>query len=253
MRRISRSEFAELAGVSRPAVTKSGDSGKLKPACDGDGVDVDHPAAVAFLKRHGKVPPPLKPAKKAAPGAAADSAGAPPRPAKSRRGAAAAPTGSPKRGRGRPRNPTEDRPESAGDHRPREGVSEGSNQDLQDLDDALTPLIERFGTHFQFSSWLSSLKDIELIREKRLKNGETEGSLISRELVKTFVFGAIEAANKRLLGDAAKTIASKVFNSVRAKGTLEEAQRIIRDEIGKQLKPLKTTAARRLRDKSDGT
>lgn len=253
MRRISRSEFAELAGVSRPAVTKSGDSGKLKPACDGDGVDVDHPAAVAFLKKHGKRPPPLKPAKKAAPVAAVASAGAPTPPAKSKRGAAVAPTDSPKRGRGRPRNPPQDRPESAGDHRPREGVSEGSSEDLQDLDDALSPLIDRFGTHFQFSTWLSSLKDIELIREKRLKNGETEGSLISRELVKTFVFGAIEAANKRLLGDAAKTIASKVFNSVRAKGTLEEAQRIIRDEIGKQLKPLKTTAARRLRDKSDGT
>lgn len=255
MRRVSRSEFAELAGVSRPAVTKSGDSGKLRPACDGDGVDVDHPAAVAFLKRHGKLPPPVKSSKKSAapspsvPNAGSD--GAPPRPTKLKSSAAAAPTDTPKRGRGRPRNPPQDRPETVGDLRPREGTVEGSNEDLQDLDDALTPLIERFGTHFQFSTWLSSLKDIELIREKRLKNGETEGGLISRELVQNFVFGAIESAFKRLLGDASKSIVSKVMNCVRTGGTAEEAQRIVRDEISKQLKTVKATSARNLRHKRD--
>ena len=255
MRRISRSEFALLAGVSRPAVTKSGDSGKLKAACDGDGVDVDHPAAVAFLKRHGKVPPPIKPSKNtpAAPpqSAVVGSDGAPTAPTKPRPSAAGAPTAPPKRGRGRPRNPPQDRPDDHGNQRPRDGVAEGSNEDLQDLDDALTPLIERFGTHFQFSTWLSSLKDIELIREKRLKNGETEGGLISRELVQNFVFGAIESAFKRLLGDASKSIVSKVMNCVRTGGTAEEAQRIVRDEISKQLKTVKATAARNLRHKSD--
>lgn len=254
MRRVSRSEFAELAGVSRPAVTKSGDSGKLKPACDGDGVDVDHPAAVAFLKRHGKLPPPLKsPKKPATPPLppAGGSDGDPPRPTKSKAVAAAGPPAPPKRGRGRPRNPPQDRPENVGDLRPREGTVEGSNDDLQDLDDALTPLIDRFGTHFQFSTWLSSLKDIELIREKRLKNGETEGGLISREIVQNFVFGAIESAFKRLLGDASKSIVSKVMNCVRTGGTSEEAQRIVRDEISKQLKTVKATSARNLRHKRD--
>jgi hypothetical protein len=254
MRLISRSQLAELAGVSRPAITKACDSGKLKPACKGDGVDVDHPSVVAYLGKRGFKPP-------AAPSSGAGKSKAPPpqtdgaptRPAKSKPAPAAEPTPSPKRGRGRPRLPPQDRPETRGDFRQREGVSEGSNNDLQDLDDALTPLIERFGTHFQFSSWLSSLKDIELIREKRLKNSETEGSVISRELVKTFVFGALEQAHKRLLGDAAKTTASKVWNSARAKGTLEEAQRIVREETSKQLKPIKATAARHLRNKTDGS
>lgn len=135
--------------------------------------------------------------------------------------------------------------------RPPPGVVEGSTQDLKQLSDLLLPLVERFGTDTRFSDWLSSLKDIELIREKRLKNGETEGGYISRELVRTFVMAALDAANKRLLGDAAKTIASKAFNTCQAKGSLEEAQRLTREEIGKHLKPLKAAVARQLRRKDD--
>lgn len=137
--------------------------------------------------------------------------------------------------------------------RPPPGVVEGSNQDLRQLSDLLLPMVERFGTDTRFADWLSSLKDIELIREKRLKNGETEGGYISRELVRTFVMAALDAANKRLLGDAAKTIANKVFNTCQAKGTLEEAQRLTREEIGKHLKPLKAAVARQLRHKSDAS
>jgi len=95
---------------------------------------------------------------------------------------------------------------------------------------------------------------LELSRRKRaaeaekleLQNAQTRGSLISRELVKTHIFGGQEFLSKRLLGDAAKSIASKVFNSVRAKGTLEEAQRIVRDEISKQLRATKDKQVRLL-------
>lgn len=253
MRLVSRAELARLVGVSKPAITQHCDSPKLRDACHGTRVDLDHPLVAAYFKARGKaVPPPLAEATKTKPAGGSDAA--PSSPKKPRPPAPTAPTGEPKRGRGRPRAPTaEDPDEGVGHMRPPPGVVEGSSEDLRDLTELLLPLVERFGTDTRFADWLSSLKDIELIREKRLKNGETEGGLISRELVKTFVFGAIEAANKRLLGDAAKTIASKVFNSTRAKGTLEEAQRLVRDEISKQLKPLKTTAARHLRHQSDGS
>jgi hypothetical protein len=106
----------------------------------------------------------------------------------------------------------------------------------------------------------SKAEMLELSRRKRaaeaekleLANAQTRGALISRELVKTHVFGAIEAANKRLLGDAAKTIASKVVNSTRAKGTLEEALRIVREEIGKQLRTSKDRVTRVLRRNETG-
>jgi hypothetical protein len=248
MRLISRAKLAQLAGVSKSAITQACDSDKLRAALRGDRVDLDHDLVTAYLKKRGKEVPPARPA------LAAKTDRASTNPRKFKPPAPPAPTDQPKRGRGRPRSPTaEDPEEGVGHMRPPAGVTEGSSEDLKDLTELLLPLVERFGTDTRFADWLSSLKDIELIREKRLKNGETEGGLISRELVKTFVFGAIEAANKRLLGDAAKTIASKVFNATRAKGTLEEAQRLVRDEISKQLKPLKTTAARHLRHKADGS
>lgn len=253
MRLVSRAELARLVGVSKPAITQHCDSAKLRAACHGTRVDLDHPLVAAYFAARGKELPPALP-ETPKPKSARRADVAPPSPQKPRPPALPAPPAEPKRGRGRPRAPTsEDPDEDVGHMRPPPGVVEGSSEDLKDLTELLLPLVERFGTDTRFADWLSSLKDIELIREKRLKNGETEGGLISRELVKTFVFGAIEAANKRLLGDAAKTIASKVYNSTRAKGTLEEAQRLVRDEISKQLKPLKTTAARHLRHQADGS
>ena len=54
----------------------------------------------------------------------------------------------------------------------------------------LHELIAKFGTDVQFRIWLESPTIIENVREKRLKNEDLEGSLISRELVRTRVFTA---------------------------------------------------------------
>lgn len=50
-KRITRSEFARRAGVSRNSVSKAA-RGKLKPAMKGDRLDPEHPAAVEYLERH---------------------------------------------------------------------------------------------------------------------------------------------------------------------------------------------------------
>jgi len=60
-RLVPRSTLAQLAGVSRPAVTRACRSGRLKPACVGNRVDLDHPATVAYLAR-GLVAPTALPA-----------------------------------------------------------------------------------------------------------------------------------------------------------------------------------------------
>lgn len=245
MRLISRAEMARIARVSKPAITKA--CGKqLKAACQGDRVDLDHAAAAAYLATRGVTAPPARPAR-----AAGKTDRAPTRPQEVDDFDIADPTDEPKRGRGRPRKPTDGEPEPVGHMRPPQGVAEGSNQDLKQLSELLMPMVERFGTDTRFSDWLSSIKDIELIREKRLKNGETEGGYISRELVKVHLLGAMEASNKRLLGDAAKTITAKVANIIRSGGGLEQAQRAVRDEISKQIKPVKEKAARYLRHKAD--
>src|SRR6185295_18342658 len=51
-RLVSRADLARRAKVSRPALTKQCQKA-LAPACQGDRVDIDHPAVQAFLKAHG--------------------------------------------------------------------------------------------------------------------------------------------------------------------------------------------------------
>lgn len=220
MRRLyTRADFARLAGVSGAAVTKAC-KGQLAPASVAKRIDVDHPAAVAYLEGHG-VSPPVAIHARPEPFAAE----------------------SPLRDRGDLRDA---RPSRGAPDQPLDASSEPDIESLADL--TLRELIERYGTETQFKDWLDALKKIEDIREKRLKNEETEGRLIERELVKTHVFGAIEASNRRLLGDAPKTIARRVYAQAKSGTTLEEAESTVREIISSQLRPVKATAARVLRD-----
>jgi len=232
---ISRAEFARRCGVSKQAISKACDK-QLAAACVADRIDVDHETARAYMAAKGVTL-----------GDVVSSAGAPPPRPKRARAGAAAPTGSKKTGRSGAASPPAPRrsltaPDGA------EPPDEASDEDLADLAAYLHPLIERWGVDERFKFWLEQLKDIEAIREKRLKNAATEGKLISRELVAAHVFGAIESANKRLLRDAPKTIASRAFELARSStGNLEQAERMVRDEIASHLRPVKGTAARNLR------
>jgi hypothetical protein len=243
MKTISRAEFARRCGVSKPAITNACKK-ELAPACVGDRIDVDHESARAYMARKGVR---LGEMVSAVPVAAAPAAA----PTKGRKNAASV-AGAPTTGRQRkqPRAATTPAPGPSPDVG---SPLPGSSDDLEDLANALRPFLERFGTDESFKLWLGALKEIELIREKRLKNEETEGRLISRELVKVHVFGAIEAANKRLLADAPKTVASRLFEIARSStGSLEQGERLVRDELASHLRPLKATAARNLRPRSSG-
>ena len=66
----------------------------------------------------------------------------------------------------------------------------------------LRDILKRYGTMTQFKDLLSATKLIEDIVEKRIKNAKASGDLISREHVHTFIFGAIEVMNIRLIQDA---------------------------------------------------
>jgi hypothetical protein len=52
---VSRATLAALTGLSRAGVTKAC-RGTLAPACHGSGIDVDHPAARAYLRRYSVTP-----------------------------------------------------------------------------------------------------------------------------------------------------------------------------------------------------
>jgi len=230
MRRlVSRSEYARRVGVSAMAITKAC-RGPLKPACVRDRIDIDHEAAVAYAARHG--------VNLAPPDRATTSA------AKTTKKRRAKPTaGRPQASNGAPAPPPI-RPELPSEEAP------PATAELDAFAELLAPLVQRFGTGRIFRDWLLALKDIETIREKRLDNDEREGRVIQRELVRTHVFGALEATNKRLLGDAPRTIVRELYALAKSGAAIEEAERAVRENLGSHLAPVKTTAARMLRDGS---
>lgn len=223
---VSRAELARLAGVSKPAITKACKT-FLADACDGDRVRLDHPTVVAWLKAKGRSVP---------------NDGAPPEPVVSPKPEPPAPTPSKKGKESPPAPPTEGRL-SAGLH-DRKATADAVKSYMA----IVRPLLKRFGTKRNFRDWLLSLKDMEIIREKMLANEETEGRLISRELVRTHVMGAIETANRRLLSDAVKTITRTVYSAAKSGVPVEETEKMVRETISSQLEPVKRAAIKQLRD-----
>ena len=112
----------------------------------------------------------------------------------------------------------------------------------------LSELIERFGTERSFRDWLEALNKLESLREKRLNIEERQRTLISRELVRSHVFGAIDAGFRRLLTDTPRTIVAMIYAKAKADVPLEETERAVREVMQKQLSPIKSTAARVLRN-----
>ena len=223
-RLLTRADVARLKGVSRAAITKQCNRGCLAPACADDRVDIDHPAAKKYLGDKWPKPITARPkTTKAQP--------APKRPA--------TPT------TGRPTPPKQSDPNSGGDLIP-EPDGPDDIESVKHL--TLEELVHRHGTVRPFADWLAALKKIEDIREKRLSNEETEGRLIERELVKTHVFGAIDGMSKRLLTDAPKTVARKLFAAAKAGGSIEEAETSVREVVASLLRPVKATAARVLKN-----
>lgn len=237
MRLVSKAELARRAGVSKPAITRACKTGALREACQGDRVDLDHPAVAAAYPR----------AVNPATGGAQLAAGAPTAPAKPAPRKVAAPT-APAQPAPSPQAATDGAPTSQGPDELAEEIlalgPEVSKEDLLRLTRALRPIVNRHGTRRAFKDWLGALKDLEDIRKRRLDNEETEGRLISRELVKTHVFGAIEGSHRRLLGDAPKTIARTMYGMAKSGEPLEAAEERVRELISTVLKPVKATANR---------
>jgi len=228
-RLVSRAEFARLARVSKQAISKACNAG-LAPACSHDRIDAAHPAAVAYLKRRGV--------------ALARYDGDPPKSKKPRAVAPAAPPAPQKRSKNRKSSPTAPGP------KPDEPVPADEPGELDAYAEELDRLVTRYGTARNFRDWLSALKDIETIRKTRLDNEQTEGRLIQRDIVKGHLLGLIDAFARRLLTDAPKTIARRCYANAGSNVAVEESEKMVAELIGSMLEPVKTTAAKLLRDPS---
>jgi hypothetical protein len=97
---------------------------------------------------------------------------------------------------------------------------------------------------------LARQKRTEEVAKLALANAKERGQLISRQLVETHILGSLEFLHKRLLGDAAKSIAGRCCSLVRSGAPLEEVQRMVRDEISKQLRSSKDKVVRVLNGRS---
>lgn len=105
-------------------------------------------------------------------------------------------------------------------------------------------LVRRFGHLDDLKGWLDAAKKAADTRAVDLKNREAEGHVISRELVRVHVFGAMEASHVRLLGDAPKSITRRVYAMAKADEPIEQAERVVRDMIGSHLKPAMAAASK---------
>lgn len=235
-RLISRTEFARIAGVSQAAITKAC-KGALAAACHGARIDVAHPAAQTYLERRGaKEPLPLSPA-------AARARTAPAKPPENGAAAPPAPTRPAKKLRGAP-------PELSPDPPAKEPVRLVAREvrDVSEVADmTIRQVVAKFGTVTAFKDWLAALRTIEDVREKNLRNAETDGNLISIRLVRTHVMGALESGNRRLLSDSPKTIVRQVYAAAKSDVPIEEVEHLVREIISSQLKPMKDAAAKSLR------
>lgn len=209
MRLVTRAELARHAGCTRMAVTAACKE-RLAKACHGAKVDIDHASVRAWLKKRGRdlpAPPPEEPA--------APKSEPPARPRAAQNGQIRAPTGI---------------------------------EDIDGFEDlTLREIVARFGSMSVHSDWLDMRRKQTQIRERELKNHELEGKLIPREAVRVHVFGVIDGAFRRLLQDAPKTIARRVYAMAKAGESVDIAEALVRDTVSSLLQPVKDAAARVLR------
>jgi hypothetical protein len=79
-----------------------------------------------------------------------------------------------------------------------------------------------------------------------LANAQKSGELVSRAFVELHVMGLIDGTNRRLLGDGAKTIATRVSSMARGGASAEECHQAVREQISNQLARVKDAARRKL-------
>jgi hypothetical protein len=227
--------------VTPAAITKACRA-QLAAALVGTRIDIDHHAARDYLRVHGvhdPRPADHQPPPRPAPPAAANGGnGSPPQSASERPPVAMASSPSAPAPAGSVRGPT-----SA------ELCHVQVPADVEPFRHwTLEHLIDEFGTSRRFLDWLDALKRIEEVRAKRIANEEREGSLIPRDPVRTHIFGIIDSTFRRLLTDAPKTTARRLFALANSGATVEEAEIEVRQINSSLIKAIKATARRRLGD-----
>lgn len=233
-RLIRRSELARLAGVHASSATRACLS-RLKDAIVGDLVNADHPSVLKYVRDTNSAQ------RNKAPNGEAKPRVWKPKPKKPKAVVVKKPKAIVVKKKPAPPPPPPP---------PKEKVALKPddfdlNPHLRGFEDlTLRELLDRYGTDDGCKRFLESRKILEDIRIKRLSVEEKAGRLISRDLVKTHVFGVMEACNLRLLVDVPRTLSLRVSASVKAGASPTEVEKMFRAAVSKQLKASKRTVTR---------
>lgn len=117
-------------------------------------------------------------------------------------------------------------------------------QDLRDMTHwSLHDLIKKFGTHTSLSVWLKSVKELEMIEEKRLKNDKMRGDLVDKDVINR-VLDIFDTQHMRLLKDGAKSLSSEIVGKHQAGVSIEDIEVHISKRLGTFITAAKTKIAR---------
>lgn len=116
------------------------------------------------------------------------------------------------------------------------------------VDFTLRQILQKYGTEAAFVEWLKAVKTMEEIEERRLKNADKRGQLVSRELIRRGVIDVVNTAHLRMLSDGAKAIASEV-SAMSLSGSNEiQMQDAVADRLTKFIKPCKARMERTIKN-----
>lgn len=270
---VTKSEFAKICGVSGGAVTKFV-KGPGEAAVYGGRIDLHHPVAVEYLKKK-TAPRPIEPAPGVDPLfesalelcqqtgrwtassiqrgmrvgyersqqilAQLQAAGHVPE--NQQKKPPAPPSGTSPPPKTKPRQHGKGRKSSWQDDEELIEVPD----DIEGLADlTLRELIDKFGTGYRFLDWLRALKEIEAVNEKRIKNAQSMGKLIARQLVEVGVIDPFNSAHVRLMTDGAKAITAAVLAKHQAGISEQEIETYVSDVVGSFIRPVKSKVERNL-------
>lgn len=132
---------------------------------------------------------------------------------------------------------------------PNDGTSPNVTLDIPDdiaevLDWTLRDIFEKFKSETQFSDWLKNVSMVETINDKRLKNAQKKGELISRDLVFTAFVDPLNTTHKKMLSDLAKVLSIRIPAMHHAGKTKEEIEDRIRKYMTDYIRPMKAKMAK---------
>ena len=107
------------------------------------------------------------------------------------------------------------------------------------LDKPLSYLIDKFGSATTYADWLKTIKEHEIIKEKQIKNAKATNQVVSREAVRSLVFGPISGTILKLLTDAPRTISARCRELVESGSGNEVVEETVRDILSDHVTGLK--------------